>query len=229
MQVTVRRQTITGATSTTPTGSLSKSPRRTRHSRQSQSCRLPNTRHVDLASAESSDSSALVTASDASAVSPSPPAVGKHRSFFRQFSIRGLRSNVRQLFKQHSDELVLSNSSGACGAELLTDGCSSRTSTARKTATLSLLPRIDSSRGTKAKTTKMVVECRHEGIVRQLVNTVDCSSHNWEKCRLLLVRTTGGYLLEFYIPYKVSKFVTVYYILTVYRRGNRIHLSHVGL
>jgi hypothetical protein len=38
----------------------------------------------------------------------SPPATGKHKSFFRRFSIRGFRGNVRQLFKQHSDEFELS-------------------------------------------------------------------------------------------------------------------------
>lgn len=161
------------------------------------------TRHIDLATAESSDSSALVLTNDANAVSPSPPATGKHRSFFRQFSIRGLRSNVRQLFKQHSDELELSNNSSVCSAELPTDGCASRTSSARKTATASPLFRTDGSRGSKARTTKMVVECRHEGVVRHLVNTVDGNPQNWEKCRLVLVRTTGGYLLEFYIPPKV--------------------------
>jgi len=192
----------------TPPGSLSKSPRqsgRSRHSRQSQSCRLPPSRHIDLAGAESSDSGALVLTNDANAVSPSPPATGKHRSFFRQFSIRGLRSNVRQLFKQHSDELELSNNSGgACGAELSADGCASRTSSSRKCATTTApLLRTDGGRGSKARTTKMVVECRHEGVVRQLVNTVDSSTQNWEKCRLVLVRTTGGYLLEFYIPPKV--------------------------
>ena len=192
---------------TTPTASPSKSPRqsgRTRHSRQSQSCRLPVSRHVDLAAAESSDSSALVLTNDSNAASPSPPATGKHRSFFRQFSIRGLRSNVRQLFKQHSDELELSNNSTTCSGELPTDGCASRTSSARRSgATASPLSRTDASRGSKARTTKMVVECRHEGVVRHLVNTVDCSPQNWEKCRLVLVRTTGGYLLEFYIPPKV--------------------------
>ena len=199
--------TGTTGTSTTPTGSLSKSPRqsgRTRHSRPSQSCRLPVSHPVDLANTESFDSGALMLMNDANAVSPSPPAAGKHRSFFRQFSIRGLRSNVRQLFKQHSDELELSNNSGACSAELSTDSCASRTSSARKSVTMSPLSTSrEGSRGSKARTTKMVVECRHEGVVRHLVNTVDGNPQNWEKCRLVLVRTTGGYLLEFYIPAKV--------------------------
>ena len=205
--MTPRRQTITGATSATPSASPSKSPRqssRSRHSRQSQSCRLPTTRLVDVASAESSDTGALVLMSDASTISPSPPAIGKHRSFFRQFSIRGLRSNMRQLFKQHSDELVLSANSGTCGSgDLSADSCTSRTSSARKNATSSPLSGTVSSRGSKARTTKMVVECRREGVVRHLVSTADGSPQNWEKCRLMLVRTTGGYLLEFYIPPKV--------------------------
>lgn len=204
-QATPRRQTIT---LTTPTASPSKSPRQTsgrsRHSRQSQSCRLPTSRHTDLAGgAESSDAGALVLTGDSNAASPSPPAAGKHRSFFRQFSIRGLRSNVRQLFKQHSDELELSTNGGACSSDLSADGCPSRTNSARKSATLSLSSRVDCSRMGKARTTKMVVECQHEGVVRHLVSTADGSQQNWEKCRLVLVRTTGGFLLEFYIPPKV--------------------------
>jgi len=94
-----------------------------------------------------------------------------------------------------------------CGADLLVDGCASRTGGARKSATSSPVARTDVGRGSKARTTKMVVECRHEGVVRHLVNTVDGNPQNWEKCRLVLVRTTGGYLLEFYIPPKVSHFI----------------------
>lgn len=41
-----------------------------------------------------------------------------------------------------------------------------------------------------------------EGIVNYL--TVDNSNidgkHKWEKCRMALVKTTGGYMLEFYSP-----------------------------
>ena len=160
---------------------------------------------MDVAGTDSSDTGALVLLSDTSAVSsPSPPATGKHRSFFRQFSIRGLRSNVRQLFKQHSDELELSGNSGNCASgDLSAVGCASRTSSARKNATSSPSLGTDISRGSKARTTKMVVECRHEGVVRHLVSTADGSPQNWEKCRLVLVRTAGGYLLEFYIPPKV--------------------------
>ena len=157
---------------------------------------------MDVASADSSDTGALMLMSDAVS-SPSPPATGKHRSFFRQFSIRGLRSNVRQLFKQHSDELELSANSGNCSGDLSAVGCASRTSSARKNVTASPSSGTDSSRGSKARTTKMVVECRHEGVVRHLVSTADGSPQHWEKCRLVLVRTTGGYLLEFYIPPKV--------------------------
>ena len=166
--------------------------------------------HIDIANAESSDTGALVLIDDTSAASPSPPATGKHRSFFRQFSIRGLRSNVRQLFKQHSDELELSNNSGSYGAEMLADGSPSRTSSARKSATAYPLSRPDIACGSKARRTKMSVECRHEGVVRHLVSNVDGSPQNWEKCRLVLVRTTGGYLLEFYIPPKVTYFTLPY-------------------
>jgi hypothetical protein len=63
--------------------------------------------------------------------------------------------------------------------------------------------RSDSTCSGKAKMTKMLVECRREGIVRQLADGADAAQPRWDKCRLVLVRTTGGDLLEFYIPPKV--------------------------
>ena len=113
------------------------------------------------------------------------PGSSKHRSFFRRFSFRGIRSTVnrpfRQLFKQHSDEVELSSPSYADNKKHKLLQC----------------------KGDKAKLTKMLVECRKEGIVQQLVGEDYEGQTKWEKCRLVLIKTTGGYMLEFYTPPKV--------------------------
>lgn len=44
---------------------------------------------------------------------------------------------------------------------------------------------------------------KKEGIVYRLVESANSGSHKWEKCRLVLVNNTSGYLLEFYAPPKV--------------------------
>lgn len=104
-----------------------------------------------------------------------------HKPFFRRLSFKGLRKGkslylLQTLFhKQHSDEME-----------------------------------FDSSRETKTKLAKIVVECRKEGIVNYLTPEhvdVDQSSgqQKWEKCRLALVKTGGGYMLEFYSPPKSQK------------------------
>jgi hypothetical protein len=78
-------------------------------------------------------------------------------------------------------------------------------STSRKWMTSPRLRSNSTSSGTgKAKMTKMLVECRREGILRHLATDgADGTQPQWNKCRLVLVRTTGGDLLEFYIPPKV--------------------------
>ncbi|KAL7031126.1 hypothetical protein ACKWTF_006899 [Chironomus riparius] len=59
----------------------------------------------------------------------------------------------------------------------------------------------------KKKLAKIVVECRKEGNVNYIPpESLDQTNDNnkWEKCRLVLVKTVGGYMLEFYPP-KASK------------------------
>lgn len=73
------------------------------------------------------------------------------------------------------------------------------------------------SRQTKTKLAKIVVECRKEGIVQYLTpESLDqpTGPHKWEKCRLALVKTVGGYMLEFYSPPKSTKvkLKNIYYI-----------------
>ncbi|KAI5695803.1 hypothetical protein M8J76_005423 [Diaphorina citri] len=55
------------------------------------------------------------------------------------------------------------------------------------------------------KLAKIVVECRKEGIVNYLVGENTDGTQKWEKCRLALVKTVGGYMLEFYSPPKSLK------------------------
>jgi hypothetical protein len=111
---TPKRQTVIGGT--LPLSSISPSKGASHHSLRARpaSCRVPSTVSTEISAA--SAATALTTAeSDAGGTTlpadletASPSATGKHKSFFRRFSIRGLRGNVRQLFKQHSDELELS-------------------------------------------------------------------------------------------------------------------------
>lgn len=60
----------------------------------------------------------------------------------------------------------------------------------------------------KTKLAKIVVECRKEGIVNYSTpESLDQPGGppKWERCRLQLVKATGGYMLEFYSPPKNQK------------------------
>lgn len=59
------------------------------------------------------------------------------------------------------------------------------------------------TRQNKTKMSNIVVECRKVGEVMVLTpESLDqpSESQKWEKCKLALVKTAGGYLLEFYSP-----------------------------
>lgn len=67
---------------------------------------------------------------------------------------------------------------------------------------------LSGSRSNKTKLAKIVVECRKEGTVNYLTPESleqPSNSHKWEKCKLVLVKTVGGYMLEFYSPPKSQK------------------------
>lgn len=67
---------------------------------------------------------------------------------------------------------------------------------------------LSGSRSAKTKLAKIVVECRKEGTVNYLTPESleqPSNSHKWEKCKLVLVKTVGGYMLEFYSPPKSQK------------------------
>ncbi|KFB46079.1 AGAP003863-PA-like protein [Anopheles sinensis] len=67
---------------------------------------------------------------------------------------------------------------------------------------------LSDRRANKTKLAKIVVECRKEGTVNYLSpENLDqpSGSQKWEKCKLVLVKTVSGYMLEFYSPPKSQK------------------------
>ncbi|KAG7303503.1 hypothetical protein JYU34_012027 [Plutella xylostella] len=99
----------------------------------------------------------------------------QHKPFFRRLSFKGLRRGKGLFHKQHSDEVELSS---------------------------------NLNKQNKTKLAKIVVECRKEGYVNYLTpESLEQPSgpQKWEKCRLALVKTVGGYMLEFYSPPKSQK------------------------
>lgn len=99
----------------------------------------------------------------------------QHKPFFRRLSFKGLRKGKGLFHKQHSDEVELSSSL---------------------------------NKHNKTKLAKIVVECRKEGLVNYLTPESleqPGGPQKWEKCRLALVKTVGGYMLEFYSPPKAQK------------------------
>ncbi|KAG7198206.1 hypothetical protein KM043_005615 [Ampulex compressa] len=98
-----------------------------------------------------------------------------HKPFFRRLSFKGLKKGKGFFHKQQSDEVELSHSEH------------------RK------------DKHSKAKLSKIVVECRKEGIVNSLMGENIDGTQKWEKSRLALIKAIGGYMLEFYSPPKAVK------------------------
>jgi hypothetical protein len=122
----------------------------------------------------------------------------KRKSFFKRgLSFRKIRSGVKpfqQLFKQHSGEtdfLTSANNS----SNIRTNGS--------QVTMRSLTLRRNKHKHDKTRLTKLLVECIREGVVNQLIDDDFLGKTKWEKCRLVLVKITGGFMLEFYIPPKV--------------------------
>lgn len=119
----------------------------------------------------------MLEESDYSEETDSPRTSSSSKPFFRRLSFKGLRKGRIFSSKSSADE---SDASG---------------------------------RQNKLKVAKIVVECRKEGHVQyftpESLDQPGCSaapgSPKWEKCRLALVKTVGGYMLEFYSPPKSSK------------------------
>nr|CAD7593433.1 unnamed protein product [Timema genevievae] len=110
--------------------------------------------------------------------SPSPKV--NHKPFFRRLSFKGLKKGKGFFHKQHSDEVELSSHHQH-------DKHSKH------------------DKQSKTKLSKIVVECRKEGIVNYLMGENIDGTQKWDKCRLALVKTVGGYMLEFYSPPKALK------------------------
>lgn len=129
----------------------------------------------------------------------------------------------RLLFKQNSDEIELSNNASTTSSETSTHtntmNPSSRNSLFAPFGSESKLMRLyPKYLGTKTtntptptpsttgggETTRQVIK---EGIVNYISidNTAFDGKHKWEKCRLVLVKTTGDSMLEFYSPIKSFK------------------------
>lgn len=112
--------------------------------------------------------------SEHEADSPSPKI--HHKPFFRRLSFKGLKKGKGFFHKQHSDEVELSHHE----------------------------KHLRHDKHSKTKLSKILVECRKEGIVIYLMGENIDGTQKWEKCRLALVKTIG-YMLEFYTPPKAVK------------------------
>ncbi|XP_044002506.1 SH2B adapter protein 1 isoform X2 [Aphidius gifuensis] len=98
-----------------------------------------------------------------------------HKPFFRRLSFKGLKKGKSFFHKQQSDEVELSQNENRRDKQL------------------------------KSRLSKIVVECRKEGIVNSLIGENTDGTQKWEKSRLALIKAIGGYMLEFYSPPKAVK------------------------
>ncbi|KZS12088.1 SH2B adapter protein 3 [Daphnia magna] len=110
------------------------------------------------------------------------------KPFFRRFSLKGFRKGKGLFHKQQSDEVELSGSAVA-----------SHTPSSSKPEHSGLFLRG------KIRMSKLVVESLFEGTVNYLTSESLDGTPKWERCRLCLVKTVGGYMLEFFSPPKASQ------------------------
>lgn len=128
----------------------------------------------------------------------SPQPTKQHKGFFRRLSFRNIRK--RTLFKQNSDEVELDSSNQSSG---------SSQSHHRSSGKHRPGSRKHKDKGEKgAKPSKLihsqtVLEVKKEAIVNVLSGEDSKGKSKWEKTRLMLIRSTGGYMLELYTPPKV--------------------------
>ena len=122
--------------------------------------------------------------SDTEPESQSTLAPAKHRPFFRRFSFKGIKKSRALNFfhKQESDEAELSS-----------------------TVPQSPTPVQRPCETKKSKISKIVVECQKEGLVNLIADVAMDGSSKWEKSKMVLVKATGGFMIEFYSPPKMSR------------------------
>ncbi|XP_013416525.1 SH2B adapter protein 1 [Lingula anatina] len=124
--------------------------------------------------------------------SPSPKS---NRSFFRRLSFKGFRKNSHKkvLIKQRSDEVELSPAS------------------THQTPGKRLRNFLSKAGGSGEKEKQKLVqsgieEIKRDGLVNRLIDEEGSNGKTkWEKCRLALVKTAGGFMLEIYSPPKAVK------------------------
>lgn len=109
----------------------------------------------------------------------------------------------RSLFKKHSsDELVLNDVTSMNGQ----NGGSSDLHTTNQSQ-ISAKKSLGSNRKQKSRTnsttSKTIVDVIKDGNVN-FISGKDLDGKKWEKGRMCLIKTVGGYLLEFYSPPKVK-------------------------
>ena len=114
--------------------------------------------------------------------SPSTLAPVKQRPFFRRFSFKGIKKSRALNFfqKQDSDEAELSSPAPPTPVQRT---CETK----------------------KSKMSKIIVECQKEGLVNLIADVAMDGSSKWEKSRMVLVKATGGFMIEFYSPPKMSR------------------------
>ncbi|OQR67309.1 hypothetical protein BIW11_13598 [Tropilaelaps mercedesae] len=166
------------------------------------------------------ESTATKTATLASGEPPAAPRVrSRSATFFRHISFRGLRRN---LFNNHNNANSPTDHSGSAvnavyAIELPNEETASGSPAGGGGGLLSVGPRAVRSRLERLRQHRIAVECLKEAVVELLVPDDEeiggtgtglgshPRGHKWTRCRLSLVRTSAGCLLEFYVPPKALR------------------------
>ncbi|XP_071094254.1 SH2B adapter protein 2-like isoform X2 [Haliotis cracherodii] len=109
------------------------------------------------------------------------PSKKTHKSLLRRLSFKNIRRG--RLFKQSSDELDVSDNNHRKHKH----------------------KHEKSKQGKLTSKSEGQIELKKEGVVNVLSGEDSKGKSKWERTRLVLLKTTGGYLLEFYSPPKSMK------------------------
>ncbi|XP_067683830.1 SH2B adapter protein 1-like [Haliotis asinina] len=109
------------------------------------------------------------------------PSKRTHKSLLRRLSFKNIRKG--RLFKQSSDELDVSDTNHRKHKH----------------------KHEKSKQGKLTSKSEGQIELKKEGVVHVLSGEDSKGKSKWERTRLVLLKTTGGYLLEFYSPPKSIK------------------------
>ena len=117
-----------------------------------------------------------------------PKSKSKRKSIFRRISFRNFKTKDKKKSSHPQNDLPSSDSTSSTSME-------QSKHSHRKFKHKDHLKSMDNG---------INLECLKEGVIHQLVGEDYSGRTKWEKCRLTLMKTTGGYMLEFYCPPKVS-------------------------